>query len=235
MSGVAATPGNLAQKSLLGRGSECAVLDRLTTDVASGASRALVLRGDPGVGKSALLRYLVDQCAGWCVLSATGVQTETELAYSGLQQLCAPLLKEHLDRLPVPQSAALSTALGLASGPAPDRFLVGLATLSLVADAAEPGPLVCVVDDAQWLDRASAQVLSFVARRLLAERVALVCSARTQLEDDVLAGLPELSLHELSDGDARTLLLSNVHGPLDSAVVDQLVLESHGNPLALLE
>src|SRR5215218_1374732 len=235
MSGDAATAGDLAPKSLLGRANECAVLDRLTTDVASGASRALVLRGDPGVGKSALLRYLVDQCAGWSVLSATGVQTETDLAYSGLQQLCAPLLKKHLDRLPVPQCVALSTALGLASGPAPDRFLVGLAALSLVSDAAEERPVACVVDDAQWLDRASAQVLSFVARRLLAERVALVCSARTQAEDDVLAGLPELPLNGLSDRDARRLLLSQVHGPLDAAVVDQLVLESHGNPLALLE
>ena len=173
--------------------------------------------------------------ADWRVLSASGVESETDLAYSGLHQLLTPLIDQHLDRLPVPQRDALATALGVASGSPPDPFLVGLATLSLLADAAEQQPLVCLIDDGQWLDQASIQVLSFVARRLLAEPIALVCATRTGQEVDVLVGLPELAVHGLSDPDARTLLLSNVHGPVDSAVVDQIVTESHGNPLALLE
>ena len=164
------------------------------------------------------------------------MESETELAYSGLHQLCAPLLDGHLDRLPVPQRDALATALGMTSaGAPPDRFLVGLATLSLVADAAEQQPVACFIDDGQWLDRASGQVLSFVARRLLAEPVALICATRTGQDDDVLAGLPELAVHGLTDQDARALLLSSIHGPMDSAIIDQIVTESHGNPLALLE
>ena len=194
----------------------------------------MVLRGEAGVGKSALLGYLSDRVAGWQVARAAGVESEMELAYAGLHQLCAPLL-EHLERLPVPQRDALATIFGLSSGPAPDRFLVGLATLTLLAEVAEAQPLVCLVDDAQWLDQASAQVLGFVGRRLLAERVALVYAARTGIGDDVLAGLPELSIGGLGDRDARALLLDNVYGPLDAAVCDQIVSESHGNPLALLE
>ena len=194
----------------------------------------MVLRGEAGVGKSALLGYLSDRVAGWQVARAAGVESEMELAYAGLHQLCAPLL-EHLERLPVPQRDALATIFGLSSGPAPDRFLVGLATLPLLAEVAEAQPLVCLVDDAQWLDQASAQVLGFVGRRLLAERVALVYAARTGIGDDVLAGLPELSIGGLGDRDARALLLDNVYGPLDAAVCDQIVSESHGNPLALLE
>lgn len=200
-----------------------------------GSSQVLVLRGEPGAGKSALLQYLTAQFVGWRVLSASGVESESELAFSGLHQLCAPLLGEHLEQLPPPQRDALATAFGLASGSPPDLFLVGLATLSLVADAAEKQPVACVVDDGQWLDRASAQVLSFVGRRLFAEPVALVCATRTDLEDDVLAGLPGLSLHALSETDSRVLLLRNIHGPMDSAIVDQIINESHGNPLALLE
>jgi len=186
------------------------------------------------VGKSALLGYLSDRVAGWRVARAVGVESETELAYAGLHQLCAPML-EHLERLPVPQRNALKTVFGLSEGPAPDRFLVGLATLTLVAEVAEHQPLVCIVEDAQWLDHASAQVLGFVARRLLAERIALVCAARTGVGDDVLAGLPELPIRGLGDSDARALLLDNVYGPLDAAVCDQIVSESHGNALALLE
>jgi DNA-binding CsgD family transcriptional regulator len=220
--------------TLLGRRSECEALDHLLTDVVSGASRVAILRGDAGVGKSELLRYLSQRVAGWRVATAVGVESEMELAYSGLHQLCGPLL-DHLDRLPAPQREALATVFGLGVGAAPDRFLVGLATLSLLADAAEQQPLVCIVDDAQWLDQASAQILAFMARRLLAERIALVCAARTGIGDDVLAGLPELSIHGLGDSDARALLLDNVYGPLDAAVCDQIVSESHGNPLALLE
>jgi DNA-binding CsgD family transcriptional regulator len=221
--------------TLLGRRRERAALDRLVADVTAGASRVLVLRGDAGVGKSALLDHLSEQVAGWRVVSAVGVESEMELAYSGLHQLCAPLLPEHLEELPVPQRDALATVFGLSSGPAPDRFLIALATLSLVAEAAEQHPLACIVDDAQWLDRASAQILAFVARRLLTERVALVCAARTGSGDDVLPGMPMLPIRGLTDADARTLLLRNVHGPLDTAVTDRIVAESRGNPLALLE
>ncbi|HYX59173.1 MAG TPA: ATP-binding protein, partial [Streptosporangiaceae bacterium] len=226
---------------LLGRRDECAALDRLVADVLAGASRVLVVRGEAGVGKSALLGYMSGRIAGeagrgggWRIASAVGVESEMELAYSGLHQLCAPLL-DHLDELPVPQRDALATVFGLSAGPAPDRFLVGLAALTLVAQAAEQQPLACIVDDAQWLDVASAQLLAFVARRLLAERVALVCAARTGSGDGVLAGLPALEIRGLSDDDARPLLLGRVHGPIDAAVADQIIAESHGNPLALLE
>jgi DNA-binding CsgD family transcriptional regulator len=219
---------------LLGRRSECEALDRLVADALAGRSRVAVLRGEAGVGKSALLGYLSGQVAGWHVARAVGVESEMELAYAGLHQLCAPMLG-HLGRLPAPQRAALATVFGRSAGAAPDRFLVGLATLTLFAEAAEQQPLVCIVDDAQWLDRASAQILGFVARRLLAERVAVVCAARTGAGDDVLAGLPVLPVHPLGDSDARALLLANVPGPLDARVCDQIVTESHGNPLALLE
>ena len=219
---------------LLGRRDECAALDQLVADVLASSSRVLVLRGEAGVGKSALLGYLSDRIGGWHVARAVGVESEMELPYSGLHQLCAPLL-DHLDELPVPQRDALATVFGLSAGPAPDRFLVGLATLTLVAQAAEQHPLACIVDDAQWLDDASAQMLAFVARRLLAEQVALVCTARIGIGDEVLAGLPALEIRGLSDDDARPLLLGHVHGPIDAAVTDQIVAESHGNPLALIE
>ncbi len=219
---------------LLGRRSECEALDRLLTDALSGRSGVTVLRGEAGVGKSALLSYVSERVSGWSVATAVGVESEMELAYSGLHQLCGPML-DRLDRLPVPQREALATVFGQRTGPAPDRFLVGLAALTLFAEIAEEQPLVCIIDDAQWLDRASAQILGFVGRRLLAERVALVCAARTGIGDEVLVGLPELSIHGLGDSDARALLLDNVYGPLDAAVCDQIVTESHGNPLALLE
>jgi len=226
---------------LLGRQRECATLDELVADVLAGASRVLVLRGEAGVGKSALLGYLSDRIAGqaedrgeWAIVSAVGVQAEMELAYGGLHQLCMPLLG-HLDELPPPQRDALATVFGLSAGPTPDRLLVGLATLTLVAQAAEQQPLACIIDDAQWLDGASAQMLAFVARRLLAERIALVCAARTGIGDAVLASLPALDVRGLSDGDARALLLDHVLGPIDAAVTGHIVAESHGNPLALLE
>ncbi|MFI7065146.1 ATP-binding protein [Kribbella sp. NPDC050124] len=219
---------------LLGRHSECEALDRLVAEVLAGTSRVLVLRGDPGVGKSALLGYLSGQIAGWRVATVTGVESEMELAYSGLHQLCAPLL-DHLEQLPSPQRDALATVFGLSAGPAPDRLMVGLATLTLVAEAAEEQPLICLVEDSQWLDHSSAQVFGFVARRLLAERVAFVFAARTGTMDEVLDGLPSLRITGLGDGDARALLLRNVHGPLDVGVSDQIVAECHGNPLALLE
>ena len=186
------------------------------------------------MGKSALLDYLCDRVAGWHVARAAGVESEMELAYAGLHQLCAPML-DHLDRLPAPQRDALATVFGRSAGAPPDRFLVGLATLTLFAEVAEQQPLVCIVDDAQWLDHASAQILGFVARRLLAEPIAVVCAARTGIGDGVLAGLPALPVAPLGDSDARALLLANVPGPLDARVCDQIVAESHGNPLALLE
>jgi DNA-binding CsgD family transcriptional regulator len=219
---------------LLGRRAECEALDRLLTDALAGRSGVTVIRGEVGVGKSALLGYVSDRAGGWHVATASGVESEMELAYSGLHQLCAPML-EHLDRLPVPQRDALATVLGQSAGPPPDRFLVGLAALTLLAEVADRQPLVCIVDDAQWLDHASEQIVGFVARRLLAERIALVCAVRTGMGDNILAGLPELSIEGLGDSDARALLLENVHGPLDAAVCDQIVTESHGNPLALLE
>jgi DNA-binding CsgD family transcriptional regulator len=210
------------------------VLDRLLADALDGRSRVTVLRGEAGAGKSALLGYLSGRVAGWHVARAIGVESELELAYAGLHQLCAPML-DHLGRLPVPQRDALATVFGRSAGTAPDRFLVGLATLTLFAEIAQQQPLVCVVDDAQWLDHASAQILGFVARRLFAERIAVVCAARTGIGDDVLAGLPVLPVHALGDSDARALLLANVPGPLDIRVCDQIVKDSHGNPLALLE
>jgi DNA-binding NarL/FixJ family response regulator len=220
--------------TLYGREREQALIDQLLDAARASRSGALVLRGEAGVGKSALLSYVSDRVAGWQVARAVGLESEMELAYSGLHQLCAPML-DHLDRLPVPQREALATVFGRSAGPPPDRFLVGLATLSLFAEVAEQQPLVCIVDDAQWLDHASAQILGFVVRRLLAERVAVVCAARTGSGDDVLAGLPELPIQGLGESEARALLLDNMHGPLDAAIRDQIIAESHGNPLALLE
>jgi DNA-binding CsgD family transcriptional regulator len=194
----------------------------------------LALRGEAGVGKSALLEYLVARAPECRVVRAAGAEPEMALAYAGLHQLCAPVL-DLRDRLPDPQRDALATVFGLSAGPPPDRFLVGLATLALFAEVAEQQPLVCIVDDAQWFDDASAQILGFVSHRLGAERIALVCAARTGIGDDVLPGLPELSIHGLDVTSARALLLHSVRGPLDAAVCDQIVAESHGNPLALAE
>ena len=186
------------------------------------------------MGKSALLGYLSERVTGWHVARAVGVESEMELAYAGLHQLCAPMLG-NLGRLPPPQRDALATVFGRSSGTVPDRFLVGLAALTLFAEVAEQQPLACLIDDAQWLDEASAQILGFVARRLLAERIVVVCAARPGTGDDVLPGLPEVSIRGLGDSDARALLQANVPGPLDARVCDQIVAESHGNPLALLE
>lgn len=221
-------------RRLLGRDTERSVLDRLISEVVGGASRVLVLRGEAGIGKSSLLHQFVGSLRGWRVAAAVGAEAEIGLAYSGLHQVCVPLL-EHLDQLPSPQRDALSAVLGLSYGPAPDPFLVGLATLTLVAKAAERQPVACVIDDAQWLDHASSQVLAFVARRLLSERVALVCAVRTGVDPDVLVGLPELPLQGLADDEARTLLSGTACAAMDHAVIEQGVRESRGNPLALLE
>ncbi len=191
-----------------------------------------MVRGEPGVGKTVLLDYLVGRASGCRVVRAVGVQSEMELAFAGLHQLCAPML-DHAESLPVPQREALRTAFGLSAGPVPDRFLVGLAVLGLLSETAGERPLVCVVDDQQWLDHASAQALGFAARRLAADPVGLVFAARVPGED--VAGLPELVVDGLAEDDARALLESVLTGPLDARVRDQIIADTNGNPLALLE
>ena len=220
-------------EGLRGRRGECQALDRLVDQVLAGQSRVLVLRGEAGIGKSALLEYAGERAEGCRVVRAAGVESEMELAFAGLHQLCVPML-EHLEKLPEPQRDALRTIFGLSSGAAPDRFLVGLAVLSLFAGAAEQQPLICLIDDAQWLDRASAQTLAFVARRMLADPVGLIFGAR-RVQPDPLSGAPELNIRGLGDADARAVLAGALHGPIDSAVRDRIVAESRGNPLALLE
>jgi AAA ATPase domain len=217
---------------LLNRLAERAALGGLLDAARAGQSGALVLRGDPGVGKTALLNDAIGSAAGLRVARVAGVESEMELAFAALQQLCAPML-DGLDRLPGPQCDALGVAFGLRAGTAPDRYLVGLAALSLLSEVAEQQPLLCVVDDAQWLDQASAQALGFVARRLLAEPVALVIATREPGQD--FSGLPELLVGGLRDSDARELLSSVIMGPLDERVLDRIVAETRGNPLALLE
>jgi hypothetical protein len=189
----------------------------------------LVLRGEAGVGKTALLEYLLDSASGCRIARATGVESEMELAFAGLHLLCGPML-QHLDRLPRPQRDALAVAFGLSTGDPPDRFLVGLAVLSLLANAAEQQPLICVIDDAQWLDRVSAQTLAFVARRLQAEQLALVFAVRSLDADDPLAGLQDLVVRGLRDGNARALLETAMPGRLDERVKDRIIAETRGNP-----
>jgi DNA-binding CsgD family transcriptional regulator len=219
---------------LLGRDVECAALDHLLADVRRGTSHVLVLRGEPGVGKSVLLDHLVRSSEGCQVLRCAGVEAEVELPYAGLQHLCAPLLGD-ISRLPVPQHDALATAFGLMAGDPPSRFLVGLALLTLLADAATARPVICVIDDAQWLDTASAQTLGFVARRLLAESVGIVLATRTLADDSALHLLPGISVGGLAAPDARTLLESAIPGRIDERVLDQIIAETGGNPLAMLE
>jgi DNA-binding CsgD family transcriptional regulator len=218
---------------LRGRRNEREALDRLLAGVREGESQVLVVRGEAGVGKSALLGYLLECASGCRIARVAGVESEMELAFAGLHQLCAPFL-DRLEHLPGPQRDALATAVGLSAGQAPDRFLVGLAVLSLLAEVAEDAPLLCLVDDAHWLDRVSAQTLAFVARRLLAERVALVFAVREPSEHE-LVGLRELVVGGLSDRDAGTLLDSVISGPVDEQVRERIVAETRGNPLALLE
>jgi DNA-binding CsgD family transcriptional regulator len=217
---------------LRGRRDECAALDALLEEAPAGRSAALVLEGEAGAGKTALLDHAVASASDLRVVRASGVESEMELAFAALHQLCAPLL-DRLDRLPGPQRDALQTTFGLSAGQAPDRFFVGLAVLSLLSEVAEERPVLCVVDDAQWLDKASAQALAFVARRLLAESVVMLFAVREP--SDEFAGLPALRLEGLRGADARSLLASVIPGRLDERIADQLLDEARGNPLALLE
>jgi DNA-binding CsgD family transcriptional regulator len=217
---------------LRGRASECALLDDVLSALRRGESRSLVVRGEAGIGKTALLDYLVESASDLTVARAEGVESEMELAYAGLHQLCAPML-DRMVRLPAPQREALEIVFGVRPGAAPDRFLVGLAVLGLLSEVAEERPLLWVVDDAQWLDQASALTLAFVGRRLLAEPVGLVFAARKPGEE--LRQMPEMRLHGLREGDARALLDSVVQFKLDEQVRDTLIAETRGNPLALLE
>ena len=195
------------------------------------AARSCV-RGEPGIGKTALLDYAIRSASDLTVILVAGMESERELPYAALHQLCAPIL-DRLDRLPGPQRNALAVTFGLSRGPAPDRFMVGLAILSLLSEAAHERPLLCVVDNARWLDRASREVLGFVARRLLAESVAILFGARQPGEE--LRGLPELTVRGLRDSDARQLLNSVLNSPLDDRIREQILAETEGNPLALLE
>jgi DNA-binding CsgD family transcriptional regulator len=228
MFGMLTAPGG----QLVGRQREREVLGRLLNAARGGDGGVLVVHGEPGVGKTALLEWTVEEARQLRVLPTVGVEGEMELPFAALQQLCSPIL-DLAERLPDAQRDALSVAFGLSAGQAPNAFLVGLAALGLLSEASKERPLLCVVDDAQWLDRASARVLTFVARRLLAEKIALVFAAREL--GDALAGLPELRVEPLGRRDARTLLESVLPAPLDERVLDRIVVETRGNPLALME
>ena len=218
----------------LDRTSEREALDGVLADARGGQSAVLVMRGEAGIGKTALLRYAARQASGFRVAQVAGVEAEMELPFSGIHQLCAPVL-DRLDALSQPQQNALNVALGLAPGDVPDRFLVGLAVLGLLSAAAEERPLLCLVEDAHWLDAASGLILGFVARRLLADSVAIVAAIREPNTRHDFDGLPELRLRGLAEQDARTLLMSAVPGRIDDRVRDRIVAETRGNPLALLD
>ena len=232
-----------AECTLLGRNREREELDRLLSDVRKGHSRVLVLRGEAGIGKSALLDYLAAQATRMQTVRTAGVEAESDFAYSALQSLCAPLLP-HLAQLPQVQQDALRVAFGLSAGDPPELLLVGLAVLGLLSESAAGSPLLCLVDDTQWLDPVSRRILTFVARRLDAEAVALVFAERVTGErvageqpgdEGPDTGLPELTVGGLPDAQARVLLDSVLRGPVDDRIRDRIVAETGGNPLALLE
>src|SRR3989440_3452045 len=210
---------------LLGRQRERAVLERLLGTARNAHGSVLVVHGEPGVGKTALLEYAVESGEDFRVVRTAGVEGEMKLDYAALQQLCSPIL-EFSDRLPDPQRDALGVAFGLGGGPAPSPLLVGLAVLGLLSDAAEQQPLLCVVDDAQWLDDASARALAFVARRLLAERIALAFATREV--GSGLARFPQLHVEPLGRRDARALLESVLAARLDEAVLERIIAETGG-------
>src|SRR3954453_20211592 len=236
---VASARGGIMRSSrfprrLLGRRNECRTIDDFLAGVREGRSAALVVHGEAGIGKSALLEYALQSASDFQIAGAAGVESEMELAFGGLHQLCAPFL-DRLDRLPGPQRDALRTVFGLDTAPPPDRFLVGLAVLSLLADIAEERPLVCIIDDAQWLDQVSAETLAFVARRLLVEPVALLFALRDIAAGQSLKVLPQLEVAGLNNHDAGALLDSATPGPLDERIRDRILAEPRGNPLGLLE
>jgi predicted ATPase len=217
-----------------GRTRERHQLDRLLDGVRGGRSAVLVIRGEPGIGKTALLHYCLRQAAGCRIARITGVESELEMPFAALHQLCRPMFSD-LSTLPEPQANALRVAFGFSAGSTPDRFVVGLAVLTLIAEAAAKRPLVCVVDDAQWLDEPTAQVLGFVARRLLAEPILMLFAVREAGDSHLFPGLPELTLDGLTGEDARVLLSATVPGHLDDRVRDRIIAETRGNPLGLLE
>jgi DNA-binding CsgD family transcriptional regulator/tetratricopeptide (TPR) repeat protein len=224
--------GPRAKTGLVGRAQECALIEELLQEASSSRSRVLVISGEPGIGKTALLDEAVALASGYHVARATGVESEMEVPFAGLHQLCAPML-DRLSQLPDPQREAMSTAFGLAAGTVPDRFLIGLALLRLLSDESEHAPLLCVVDDAHWLDRASAHALAFVARRLLADPVCVLIGTRYMTED--FKRFPELVMEGIGTDPARALLAAVLPAPIDERVRDRIIAETHGNPLALLE
>src|SRR4051812_15781317 len=217
---------------LRGRHAECAALDRLVDSALAGDSGVLVLRGEPGVGKTALLEHARRRAVGCRIARAGAIESEMELAFAGLHQLCGPML-DRLDQLPLPQQDALAGVFGMRAGGEPDRLMVGLSVLRLLSEVAADEPLVCLVDEADSLDRESAQALAFAARRLGNEPVAIVLAVRERVPE--LAGLPELHVQGLRDADARALLASVLNGPLDERVRERILSETRGNPRALLE
>ena len=220
---------------LRGRDRECAILEGLVQQVRGGRASVLVLRGEPGIGKTALLHHLVEAGAGLRVVRCTGVESEMELPFAGLHELCSPILAG-LDALPEPQQLALSIALGLETGPSPDKFLVALGALGLLGAACEHRPMLCVIEDAHWLDQASAQVLGFIGRRLLGEPVGLVLAAREPVRlPDPLLSLPELRIGGVDDRTARVLLDSVGGAHIDETIRARIIDETQGNPLGLLE
>lgn len=206
------------------------MLDR----VREGESAVLVLRGEAGIGKTALMRYCARQASGCRLLQIAGVESELEMPFAALHELCGPMLGQ-VDALPEPQQRALRVSFGLAIGNPSDRFLVGLAVLALLAEVAAEKPLVCLVDDAQWLDEPTRQVLAFVGRRLRAEALLLLFGVRETGSERLLPDIPSLTIEGLVEEDARALITASVHGQLDSRVRDRIVADTHGNPLALLE
>src|SRR5258705_1467575 len=226
--------GHGRRKSLVGRHREQQVLADLLDGARRGRSGVLVVRGEAGIGKTALITDAIAGASDFRALHISGAETEMELPYAGVQQVCAPLLG-FVDRLPGPQATALRVALGLAEGDAPDRLLVGLAVLTLVGEASGERPIACIVDDAQWVDAASLQALTFVARRILAEPMVMFFAARVHGADRELAGQPELVLHGLDDQSARALLAAILPGRLNEQVRENIIAEAAGNPLALLE
>ena len=230
MAGSSRAPGEGTR--LRGRARECALLDDLIATIRGGESRTLVLRGEAGIGKTALLEHLMRTASDLMILQAVGVESEMELPFASLHQLCGPLL-DRMDVLPTPQRQAMETVFGLSDAQVPDRFLVGLAVLSLLSAVSEERPVLCVVDDAQWLDRASGQTLGFVARRLLADPVGIVFAAREP--SDEIGHVSQLEVRGITNGDARALLSSAIEYKLDERVRDRIIAETRGNPLALLE